>query len=165
MIKTSFYFANQINHYHPEVVAYYYKEWRDFQMPFHSHEAIEIMYVISGGCHVEVENKKIPLKQGHFIMIDSYIQHRLVIEDHKLCRMLNIEFTLKNKCGTYPSIIELSEENEHLQALLSDGQPFIVLKDMESLDYTMKSLVLELGEKDERNSEVIIQTLLSQLFF
>src|SRR5690625_7548295 len=77
--------------------------------------------------------------------------------------MLNIEFTLKNKCGTYPSIKQLSEENEHLKALLREEQPFIVLKDMESLDHTLKSLVLELDEKDDRNSEVIIQTLLSQL--
>jgi len=163
MITTSFYSANQINHYHPEVVAYYYKEWRDFQMPFHSHEAIEIMYVISGSCHVEIENKMIPLKKGQFIIIDSYIQHRLIIEEGKPCRMLNIEFTLKNKCGTYPSIKQLSEENEHLKALLREEQPFIVLKDMESLDHTLKSLVLELDEKDDRNSEVIIQTLLSQL--
>jgi|SRR5690625_237023 len=163
MIKTSFYAANRIDHYHPDVVAYYYKEWRDFQMQFHSHEAIEIMYVISGACHVELENKMIPLKKGQFIMIDSYVQHRLIIENNKPCRMLNIEFILKKKHGIFPSIKELSEENEHLQALLRDEQPFIVLKDLESLDQTLKSLVLELGEKDVRNSTVIIQTLLSQL--
>ncbi len=164
MIKTSFYSANQINHYHPEVVAYYYKEWRDFQMPFHSHEAIEIMYVISGDCYVELEYDMIPLKRGQFIMIDSYIQHRLIIEDDKPCRMLNIEFVLKNKCGMFPSIKELAEENENLQILLNDNQPFIVLKDMEGLDQTLKSLVLELSEKDQENSVLIIQTLMSQLF-
>lgn len=163
MVKTSFYTANRINHYHPEVVAYYYKEWLDFQMPFHSHEAIEIMYVISGECHVELENEIIPLKKGQFIMIDSYIQHRLIVEDSKPCRMLNIEFILKSKSGTYPSIKELSMENEKLQTLLKDEQPFIVLKDIEGLDQTLKSLVLELGEKDQINSAVIIQTLISQL--
>lgn len=163
MIETSFYSANQINHYHPEVVAYYYKEWQDFQMPFHAHEAIEIMYVISGNCHVELEENLIPLKKGQFIMIDSYIEHRLIIEDDKPCRMLNIEFTLMNKSGAFPSIKELSEENENLEAFLSDKQAFIVLKDMEGLYHTLKSLVLELSEKDHTNSAIIIQTLISQL--
>lgn len=163
MSKTSFYAANQIDHYHPEVVAYYYKEWQDFQMSFHSHEAIEIMYVISGDCHVELEEDLILLKKGQFIMIDSYIQHRLIIGNDKPCRMLNVEFKLKDKSGIFPSIKELAEENDNLQALLSDKQPFIVLKDMESLHHTLKSLVLELGEKDYVNSEIMIQTLISQL--
>jgi AraC-like DNA-binding protein len=163
MIETSFYSANQINHYHPEVVAYYYKEWQDFQMAFHSHEAIEIMYVISGDCHVELESDVIPLKKRQFIMIDSNIQHRLIIEDGKPCRMLNVEFVLENKCGVFPSIKDLSQESENLQALLSDKQAFIVLKDVEGLYHTLKSLVLELGEKDHANSTIIIQTLISQL--
>lgn len=163
MIETSFYSANQINHYHPEVVAYYYKEWQDFQMPFHAHEAIEIMYVISGDCHVELENDMIPLKKGQFIMIDSYIQHRLIIGDGKPCRMLNVEFILNDKSGVFPSIKELAQENENLQSLLGDKQAFIVLKDVEGLHQTLKSLVLELGEKDRANSAIITQTFISQL--
>src|SRR5690625_7358754 len=73
-IKTSFYTANQNTHHHPKVIAYYYKEWQDFQMPFHTHEAIEIMYVISGSCHVEVEQEMIPMKQGDMILIDANVR-------------------------------------------------------------------------------------------
>lgn len=160
---TSFYVANQVGHYHPKVVAYYYKEWRNFQMPFHSHEAIEIMYVISGDCHVELENNKIPLKKGQFIMIDSYVQHRLIVGEGKSCRMLNVEFVLENKYGIFPSIKELAEENKNLQTLLNNQQTFIVLKDVEDLYHILKSLVLELSGRDCGNSALIIQTLQSQL--
>lgn len=163
MIETSFYSANQKHHLHPEIVAYYYKEWRGFQMPFHLHEAIEIMYVISGECQVELENKIVLLKKGQFIMIDSYACHRLIVDEEKSCRMLNVEFTLTEKQGIYPSIKELSQENDNLSNLLNDKQTFIVLKDLEGLYHTLKTLVLELGEKDAGNSIVIMQTLMSQL--
>lgn len=163
MVATSFYLVNQVKHCYPEVVAYYYKEWQNFQMGFHSHEAIEIMYVISGECHVELKSECVSLKKGQFILIDSNIDHRLIIEQPKSCRMLNVEFILKDKSGVFPSINELSQENDHLRALLNNKQDFIVLKDLEGLYHTLKSLVLELGEKDQRNSQIIVQTLISQL--
>lgn len=163
MSGKSFYLANQNNHYHPKVVAYYYKEWQDFQMPLHSHEAIEIMYVISGDCHILIENDRVSLKKGQFIMIDSSIIHRLIIDEGKSCRMLNVEFTLENKQGIFPSIKELSLENRNLQALLNNQDVYIVLKDTEGLYRTLKSLVLELGEKEEESGGLIIHTLLSQL--
>src|SRR5437764_592126 len=36
----------------PEVVAYYYKQWDNYNMPFHAHNQVEIMYVIEGHCCV-----------------------------------------------------------------------------------------------------------------
>lgn len=163
MVETSFYSANQKHHFHPEVVAYYYKEWQDFQMGFHRHEAIEIMYVISGECQVELENEHVTLKKGQFIMIDSYVQHRLIVEQAKSCRMLNVEFVLKDQVGVFPSIKELSQENDPLNSLLNDRRSFIVLKDLEGLYHTLKSLVLELGEKELQNNGIIVQTFISQL--
>lgn len=163
MIKTSFYSANQKHHYHPEVVAYYYKEWQDFQMDFHLHEAIEIMYVISGECYVDLENDRVALKKGQFILIDSYAKHRLIVEHNKKCRMLNVEFVLKNKNGMFPSINHLAGEDDHLSKLLNSQQDFVVLKDLEGLYHTLKTLVLELAEKGERSSELMIQVLISQL--
>lgn len=163
MVAKSFYTSNQVNHYLPSVVAYYYKEWQNFQMPFHSHEAVEIMYVISGDCKVELETEMITIKKGHFIIIDACIRHRLLVDAGKSCRMLNVEFTLESKQGVFPSIKELSLENEDLHALLQNKQPFLVLKDMEGFYYTLKSVVIELSEKKNDNSSIIIQTLVSHL--
>lgn len=165
MTDKSFYTANQVNHYHPMVVAYYYKEWENFQMPFHSHEAIEIMYVISGECLVEVEQEKIPMKKGYFIIIDSMIPHRLLVEKDQSCRMLNIEFELHAKKGIFPSIKELAKENENLHTLLQLQKPYFMLKDTEGLYYTLKSLVQELSEQQKGSSELMIQTLISHVFF
>lgn len=163
MEETSFYLPNQINHFHPEIVAYYYKEWRDFDMPFHVHEAIEIMYVISGECEVELESDRVSLKKGQFIIIDSYVLHRLIVSVEKSCRMLNVEFTLKDKAGIFPSIKEFAQENAQLKELLTDQKAFIVLKDLEGLYHTLKALVLELGEQNSANSDVMIHTLMAQL--
>ena len=163
MTEKSFYTANQFNHYYPEIVAYYYKEWEDFQMPFHSHNAIEIMYVISGECQVELEHEMIPMKKGYFIMIDSNIKHRLLVDKQQSCRMLNIEFLLHPQQGIYPSIKELARENKDLHTLLQLQEPFLMLKDSEGLYYTLKSLVQELSEQHKENNNMIIQTLISHV--
>ena len=73
MVATSFYLVNRVKHCYPEVVAYYYKEWQNFQMSFHSHEAIEMMYVISGECHVELKSECVSLKKGQFIWLSALI--------------------------------------------------------------------------------------------
>ena len=39
--------------FRPKIVAYYYKQWDDFHMGFHTHDWTEFMYVISGTCTVE----------------------------------------------------------------------------------------------------------------
>src|SRR5690625_868685 len=162
-IKTSFYTANQITHHHPKVIAYYYKEWQDFQMPFHTHEAIEIMYVISGSCHVEVEQEMIPMKQGDMILIDANVSHRLLVNADQTCRMLNIEFILNKKTGAYPSIKELASENKDLNKLLRWQEAYLMLKDTEGLYYTLRSLVLELSEQHKVANATVIQTLISHV--
>jgi len=42
-------------------------------MSFHSHEAIEMMYVISGECHVELKSECVSLKKGQFIWLSALI--------------------------------------------------------------------------------------------
>ncbi|MHA7964029.1 AraC family transcriptional regulator [Paenibacillus sp. CAU 1782] len=39
---------------HPRVFAYYFKQWADYTMSFHTHASVEIMYVLSGKCRIEV---------------------------------------------------------------------------------------------------------------
>jgi AraC-like DNA-binding protein/mannose-6-phosphate isomerase-like protein (cupin superfamily) len=39
---------------HPRVYAYYFRQWADYTMSFHTHASVEIMYVLSGKCRVEV---------------------------------------------------------------------------------------------------------------
>ena len=36
------------------IFAYYYKQWDDYQMSYHTHDSTEIMYIITGMCRVDV---------------------------------------------------------------------------------------------------------------
>jgi AraC family transcriptional regulator, melibiose operon regulatory protein len=66
-------------------------------MPYHSHNEIEIMYVIEGKCVVETATETVPMKKGDLILLDSNIPHRLVVDNENPCRMLNLEFFLQTK--------------------------------------------------------------------
>jgi AraC-like DNA-binding protein/mannose-6-phosphate isomerase-like protein (cupin superfamily) len=148
--------------YHPKVVAYYFKQWNDFRMPFHTHNAVEIMYVIEGKCVVDTDNDSFALKKGDFIVLDANVSHRLVVEHDSPCRMLNIEFAFTGKEGVFPSIKDLAAENQALASLLTMERPYFVLRDLNEVYHTLKSLVLELDERGMAN-ELMVQLLLSQL--
>lgn len=38
----------------PRFYAYYYKQWDNYRMSYHHHDSMEIMYIISGMCRVDV---------------------------------------------------------------------------------------------------------------
>jgi AraC-like DNA-binding protein/mannose-6-phosphate isomerase-like protein (cupin superfamily) len=148
--------------YQPKVAAFYYKQWNEFDMPYHSHDRVEIMYVITGTCAVETGNERFVLKKGDFILIDANVRHTLFVDKDCPCRMLNIEFMFTAKAGIYPSIKDLALENEALRALLVNMSPYLVLRDQEETYHTLKRLVLEL-DKGGLDNQLMIQLLLSQL--
>src|SRR6266571_1834328 len=78
--------------YYPKVEAYYFREWQNFNMEIHTHKRIEIMYIINGHCTIEILGQTFNLKSGEFTLIDSEVNHRLLVKEDP-CRMLNIEFT------------------------------------------------------------------------
>jgi AraC-like DNA-binding protein/mannose-6-phosphate isomerase-like protein (cupin superfamily) len=148
------------HHYHPSVVFYYFKQWNQYEMAFHSHPAVEIMYVISGECVVEFEENFVMMKKGQFILIDSCVIHRLIVVEQ--CRMLNIEFSFVEKAGAFPSIKELALENQFFTWFLNFKKAYIVLHDPSEVYQTLKSLVLELDES-EKDNKLLIHLLISQL--
>ncbi|WP_223588895.1 AraC family transcriptional regulator [Neobacillus bataviensis] len=150
--------------YYPKVISYYFKQWKGFEMPFHSHNEIEIMYVIEGKCVVETAAETVPMKKGDLILLDSNIPHRLVVNHENPCRMLNLEFIFTNKEdeGFPPFFHEIVRTNVMFSEFLSKGYPYIMLKDSSDIYHILKSLVLELDERSSEN-KVMIQLLFSQL--
>lgn len=146
----------------PRIVAYYYKQWDGFHMPFHAHNAVEIMYVISGKCVVELKDIELTLKKGDFVLIDAEVEHRLIVQNDGPCRMLNIEFIFTKHVSKFPALKELIEQEPALQTFLSAKQDYIVLRDPHDIYHTLKSLVLELDQSDTSN-QLMIQLLMSQL--
>jgi AraC-like DNA-binding protein/quercetin dioxygenase-like cupin family protein len=132
---------------HPEASAYYYKLWAGYNMPFHTHSGTEIMYVISGSCRVDVEDRstcEAVLKKGDFIILNAGIPHRLLVKEETACRMLNIEFAFAPKQGYFPAIQEIARTDKQLGVLLAEGKPYLVLSDPEEIYHSLRSLVLEL---------------------
>ncbi|MFD0670610.1 helix-turn-helix domain-containing protein [Cohnella sp. GCM10027633] len=151
--------------YLPRIFAYYYKQWNGYTMGFHHHDSTEIMYVIQGNCVVEVEGVpnqpiEVKLQKGEFIVIDANVPHRLLVEQS--CRMLNAEFGFDAFDGTFPSLMELADEEPALGELIDSSASHFTLQDPEDVYHALRSLVVELdGQGGDRG--VLVRILLSQV--
>ncbi|MDQ6418540.1 AraC family transcriptional regulator [Paenibacillus sp. LHD-117] len=154
---------------HPNVFAYYYKQWADYAMTYHTHDTVEIMYVISGECRIEFDSAPaflpcaFTLRRGEFIVLDANVPHRLIVQDRGPCRMLNVEFSLQERNTAMPSLRLLAKEDPLVAELAAETSPLLVLRDNDELYPLLKSLVLELDAGDRRR-EARTQLLFAQLF-
>ncbi|QHW31248.1 AraC family transcriptional regulator [Paenibacillus rhizovicinus] len=151
--------------FRPKIVAYYYKQWDEFLMGFHAHDATEFMYVISGICSVETKNEVIAMRKGDLIMLDAGVPHKLRVDKDSPCRMLNVEFTFKPCEGVFPSLNQLAEGDPALLAMLERQLDTIVLRDSADVQHILKSLVMELdiggaGAGKETMTNLLISQLL-----
>ncbi|UTR15770.1 AraC family transcriptional regulator [Salipaludibacillus sp. LMS25] len=147
---------------YPFFTFFYYKHWKNYEMAVpHTHEAIEIMYVLDGRCLIETEHETILLREGQYILLDSYVPHRLIATKTVSCRMLNIEFIFKEMTDIMPSIQQLSEQSPPLKHLCQLNVPYIVLDDMNDVGTVLRNLVLELDKKE--TVDLKVQLLTAQL--
>ena len=148
--------------FYPRAKAYYYKEWDNFRMQFHAHDAVEIMYVINGSCLVETQSASITMKKGDFILLDADVSHRLQVEKDRPCRMLNVEFGFYEDEMCLPPVGEVLKSCETLRRLVASGTPYLVQKDGDEVYITLKSLIMEL-DRDDGKENLLVQLLFSQL--
>lgn len=140
--------------YVPRFYAYYYKQWINYEMPYHQHDSTEIMYMISGVCRIDVKvgdtEKSLTLKKGEFMVLDANVLHRLIVEQAVSCRMLNVEFGFMETEGRTLSLRQIAGEEQEVSFLLNRPFPYLVLVDQEEVYPVLRSLVLEL---DQRGTE------------
>lgn len=140
--------------YVPRFYAYYYKQWMNYEMPYHQHDSTEIMYMISGVCRIDVKvgdtEKSLTLKKGEFMVLDADVPHRLIVEQAVSCRMLNVEFGFMETEGRALSLRQIAREEQEVSFLLNRPFPYLVLVDQEEVYPVLRSLVLEL---DQRGTE------------
>lgn len=140
--------------YVPRFYAYYYKQWIDYEMPYHQHDSTEIMYMIQGVCRIDVKvgdtEKSVTLKKGEFMVLDADVPHRLIVEQAVSCRMLNVEFGFMESEGRTLSLGQIAGEEQEVSFLLNRPFPYLVLADQEEVYPVLRSLVLEL---DQRGTE------------
>lgn len=146
---------------YPHVFAYYFKQWADYSMSFHTHDSIEIMYVISGECGIELEEsttaavRAMTLKKGEFIILDANVPHRLIVDERGPCRMLNVEFDFRERITAFPSMRQLALEDDFVAKLITEPSSYLFLRDPSELYQVLKSLVIEL---DSRGKSVNVKT-------
>ncbi|MGG4344067.1 AraC family transcriptional regulator [Paenibacillus lautus] len=140
--------------YVPRFYAYYYKQWMDYEMPYHQHDSTEIMYMIQGVCRIDVKvgdtEKSVTLKKGEFMVLDADVPHRLIVEQAVSCRMLNVEFGFMESEGRTLSLRQIAGEEQEVSYFLNRPFPYLVLADQEEVYPVLRSLVLEL---DQRGTE------------
>lgn len=146
--------------YSPHFLAYYYRQWSNYAMPYHHHNSTEIMYLISGSCVVEVRDEAggdtpFRLKRGEMILLDAEVPHRLIVGEGSSCRMLNVEFAFTEYGGVVPSIGSLAREEEVLAELLRHPFDSLVLSDQEEVFHVLKALVLELDQRGRKGSSMV----------
>ncbi len=156
----------------PRVTAYYFRQWDGYDMDYHRHEAVEIMYAINGVCRIGIhanddKHMEVELKKGEFIILDANMRHRLIVDKQTPCRMLNIEFRVSQGEATLPSLGALAGQDADLRALMEAVEPYYVLKDSNEVYHTLKLLVLELdaGGKEAPGAMggLLFQQLLIQI--
>ncbi len=148
--------------FYPKFRAYYFKEWDGYNMQFHAHNAVEIMYAITGRCLVETRDASVPLKKGEFILLDANVEHRLQVEKDLPCRMLNVEFGFYTENSLLPSFGDFVRSSKTLQQLLRSGMPHVVLRDSDEIYVALKSLIMELDRNDATETH-LVHLLFSQL--
>lgn len=148
--------------YFPQIAAYYYKQWDGFEMKFHRHNRVEVMYVISGTCRVDTESRSFQMKKGDFILIDADVSHKLHVDQGSPCRMLNVEFHFADAGSAAPSMKAMAEGNRAVAQLLALKVPYVLLRENGDVYATLKNLIHEMDAKAADN-QLMISLLLSQL--
>lgn len=148
-----------INNRYARPEAFYALNLTEFQMPPHSHNRCEIMYVVSGSCTVSVKEEPIALKKNQFIFLDQNVPHCLYIKSDTPCAILNLEFS----CSPSPNEggIDLNEMHigsEAYRRFISSKEEFLVLNDNGKVGYAIKDLISELENK--KSSDMFLPQLL-----
>lgn len=151
--------------YQPEIKAYYFRNWNNYEMDFHTHDRVEIMYIISGACEIylkDYESEKINFKKGDFILIDAGVLHKLIVNEESNCMIMNIEFIFIKKTNFLPSLREFVSNVKALENLVTSQEPFLILKDYEDVYQLLKSLVIELNSSSTEQS-ISVQLLMYEI--
>lgn len=146
-----------INNQFAHINAYYGLNLDEFNMPVHSHNRYEIMYVVSGVCEITIAESVFKLKQRQFIFIDENIPHRLTVKKGEPCVLLNLEFACNTVAGSNAEsnnaadLKALSINSSAFLKFISADQEYLILEDNQKVCFAMKDLIDELEKGDYKD--------------
>ncbi len=160
-----------------DVINYYKRIYKDFDMLFHSHEYVEIMYINFGEMDIEyAENegektKVVTVSTGEYAVIDGGIVHKITVRE-KETQILNVELQYSPPVPPLClSVKTLIENDKNFKAFFSDRERFFILTDHSNVGRHLIMLIeylksIERGVLESYRSPYVdfsIAALLSQV--
>lgn len=135
----------------------YEKDWKSI---FHSHSFTELFYIVSGEGELCLEEKKIPIKENHLIIINPHIKHTETSSSHNQLKYIvlgidNLKFQFAEEvnycihdCKTHQSVFvpllqsmlnELRKKNMLYEEVLDHYLAifFLIIKRVMNCDVTI----------------------------
>lgn len=126
----------------------------DFRFDLHNHKEIEINFINSGHCVMEVGKEYLPLKQGDCICISGGIPHNFIVDKKGNCSITQLEFSIDIPGG-------LCKELKFLE----QRKAYYKFSECENVRYLMENVCrLFRSIKPEHEKETQIHLGLFQLF-
>ena len=149
------------------IASYYEHYYLAFDMQFHSHQKLEIMYVIFGELTIEYyENDEVCVKKirpTEFVFIDSDVKHKIIVDNIET-RILNIEMFFSSDSTQIGILGNLYDNYPPFKELIKKKKSVFKSKDEGTLIQciTLMQKYLEANEKIECDSK--IANMISLLF-
>ncbi|MEN8116238.1 MAG: AraC family transcriptional regulator [Bacteroidota bacterium] len=127
----------------------------------HSHENVEINYVRSGKCYLEIGDKVIPFSKGDCMILYPDVNHYFFTTTENAV-LVQLEF----KMGIFPQMkpnLELKHDLLFLYQLLTHSQKLIKIRNNIVMNRLINKAVRELNDK-KPNFEILTRLYLAELF-
>ena len=147
-----------------KIGGYYSQFWNRYDMDYHRHERVEIMYIVSGSCSVLFIDDKNPdpkdpdevvLKQGEVILIDAYSWHRLTVSGAP-AHIVNLEFMFTTDGQNPCSLTELVKNSAVFKNFVVNFSRYEVIIDDGELYVLIKIILQELAASDKKADDELI---------
>lgn len=142
-----------------DVINYYKRIYKNFDMTFHSHEYVEIMYINFGEMDIEYAESEngsarvVTVSTGEYAVIDGGVAHKITVRD-KETQILNVE--LQYSAPVPPlclSVKTLIENDKSFKSLFSEREHFFVLTDHSNVGRLLLMLIEYLKSIEQSNRE------------
>ena len=123
--------------------GYYLHFYKSFDMSFHSHTRLELMYVMTGEMHLLYKDKQskehhLLLHPNEYVFIDSGVLHKIYVDDTDT-QIYNIEFSSDVCEDSDFTLYNLQRKDEAMKAFLASDPEVCRLRDNGTL---LQNLIL-----------------------
>ena len=148
-----------------QVSGYYVHYYNCFDMIFHSHDRIEMMYVVMGEVQIEFqsqsgEQEKYTILPNSYIFIDANVPHKITI-DNIVTKICNLEFTLTDAADYNFTINALCNKDSCVREFFQLKKPVTRISDDGLFVQNILMIQKYIGNEINRQNDSYLNYLLS----